>query len=192
MDQIKRHASEGWVHRITIVDDGYSGADFDRPGLLRVLNMVKKRELDVIVAYMRDRLWRSGSIAAEVQLILDQHDVCILTKEGMIDRSPHSKFLGQVIDANSQLDRANIRMRVNDNMRFAAKRGDWKGGAPSFGYNYVPGEKTLRINEAETSIVRMIFGRVADGISICDLVRELRRMKLYGRPSKPRRVGRKN
>lgn len=130
MSEIKRRQAEGWVHRITLVDDGYRGADFDRPGLLRLLNMVKKGEIKVIIAYMRDRLWRNGSIAAEVQLILDQYDVCILTKEGMHDRSPHSRFLGQVLDANSQLDRANIRMRVNDNMRFAAKRGDWKGGLP--------------------------------------------------------------
>lgn len=190
LTEIKNRQKEGWVHRITFVDDGYSGADFDRPGLLRLISMVKRGEIAVIVAYVRDRLWRSGSISAQVQLILDQHDVRILTTEGIHDRSPHSQFLAQVLDANAQFARAHTRMQVNDNMRFAAKKGDWKGGSPSYGYSYIRGEKTLRLNESEAPTVKMIFERIADGVSTCDLVRELRRMKIYGRPRKPRRAGR--
>ena len=190
MTEIKRHAADGWIHKITIIDDGYSGADFNRPGLLRMVNMVKKGEIKVIIAYLRDRLWRDGSIAADVQVVLDQHDVSILTKQGTHDRSPHSKFLSQVLDANSQLDRANIRMRINDNMRFAAKRGDWKGGTPSFGYSYIPGEKTMRVHEKEASTVRLIFERIASGISTADVVKELRSSGLYGRAKGPRRSGR--
>jgi DNA invertase Pin-like site-specific DNA recombinase len=80
-------------------------------------------------------------------------------------------------------------MRVNDNMRYAAKNGYWKAGKPSYGYSYTPGEKILRVNESEAQIVRMIYERIANEVPVSQLVKELRRLNLYGRPRKYRRDG---
>ena len=189
MNEIKLKHAEGWFHKITIVDDGYSGAMYDRPGFIKMMDMVRRGEISVIIAYLRDRLWRDKSIAASAEKILDKHGVAILTKEGMHDGSPHSKFYTAVIDANSQLNRAATRMRVNDSMRFAAKKGDWKAGAPSFGYRYIPGEKTLQIHEEEAKIVRLVFDRAVEGVATADIARELKTKNLYGRIKTPRRAG---
>ena len=42
-----------------IVDEGYSGASAQRPGLARVMELAESGEVDVVRALKRDRLFRS-------------------------------------------------------------------------------------------------------------------------------------
>jgi DNA invertase Pin-like site-specific DNA recombinase len=188
--EIQKRQSEGWVLKITISDPGYSGATLERPGLLKLIAMAKKGEIGAIVVFMRDRLFRDGSMAAQVQMIFDYHNIIVVSSQGVHDRTPQSVFMRQLIDAQSQLERANIRLRILSCLRFSAARGDWKGGPPPFGYNYVPGSKVLTLSEIEAPKVKMIFERIAAGVAIGDLVQELRRLKVYGRQRTIRPIAR--
>jgi len=190
MGEIRKRKSEGWVHQITISDPGYSGFTFDRPGLLQLISLVRAGKIKVIVVYKRERLFRNADLAAQVQAIFDMHGVKVLSYvEGMHDSSPHSVLMRQFIDANAQFERANGRKRINDCLRIAAKKGDWKGGTPSFGYSYKKGEKMLVPDEREAPIVKFIFEQIASGVSVTELLGELRRLKLYGRLSRSSALG---
>ena len=190
MGEIRKRQSEGWVHRITISDPGYTGSTYDRPGLLRLIAMVKSGAIRVIVVYKRERLFRNADLAAQVQAIFDAHGVRVISySEGMIDSSPHGVMMRQFVDASAQYERASGRKRVNDCLRFAAKQGDWKGGTPSFGYIYNRGSKILEPEEREAPIVKYMFEQIADGVTIAELLPELRRLGLYGRPSRKTRTG---
>jgi DNA invertase Pin-like site-specific DNA recombinase len=113
------------------------------------------------------------------------HGVKVLSYvEGMHDSAPHSVLMRQFIDANAQFERANGRKRINDCLRFAAKKGYWKGGTPSFGYTYQKGSRELVQDERESAIVKYIFEQVAAGVTVPELLGELRRLKLYGRVSR--------
>jgi site-specific DNA recombinase len=188
--EIRRRAGDGWIFKETIRDDGYTGSTLDRPGIIRVIALCKAGQIGAVVVYKRDRLFRDAGQAALVQPIFDTSGVCVLsTVEGMADSSPHAVFLRQVLDANSQFERANIRKRQADCLRFAAKRGDWKGGNAPFGYKYVPGSKVLTIDENEAPVVRLIFERAAEGVHPVDIKKELVAKGIYGRPRKHRRTG---
>ena len=91
--------------------------------------MVKDGLIKVILVYKRERLFRNADIAAHAQAIFDLHGIRVVSYvEGIHDSSPHSVLMRQFLDANAQFERANIRRRVNDCLRHAAKKGDWKGG----------------------------------------------------------------
>jgi DNA invertase Pin-like site-specific DNA recombinase len=57
---IRSQAHEGWVSAPGHFDDGgYSGGTLDRPALVKLLEAVERRQIDVIVVYKVDRLTRS-------------------------------------------------------------------------------------------------------------------------------------
>jgi site-specific DNA recombinase len=191
MGEIKKRQNEGWLYLKTISDPGYSGFTYDRPGLIELIKLVKTGEIGVVIVYKRERLFRNADLAAQIQAIFDMHGVRVLSYvEGIHDNSPHSTLMRQFLDANSQFERANTRKRVNDCLRFVAKRGDWKGGNPPYGYRYTAKTKVLSVNDSEAPVVKLIYERIADGCSIFDVAQELRRLKIYGRPRTKRRCGR--
>lgn len=191
LGEIKRRQQEGWVHRITLSDPGYSGATFERPGLLELIRLAKAGKIQVVVVYKRERLFRDVRIASKVQAIFDAAGVRILSHvEGMHDGSPHAVFMRHIVDAYSENERATIKLRVVDAIRFAAKKGQWKGGVPPYGYAYVKGSKTLTPNPAEASVVKFIFSRISEGLSVFEVVAELRRLRIFGRLRTKRLVAR--
>ncbi len=57
---IKSQAHEGWkLVRERYDDGGFSGGSMERPALQKLLDDVRARKIDVIVAYKVDRLTRS-------------------------------------------------------------------------------------------------------------------------------------
>ncbi len=57
---IRSQANEGWRLAPGHFDDGgYSGGNLDRPALSKLLDAVKRRQIDIIVVYKVDRLTRS-------------------------------------------------------------------------------------------------------------------------------------
>ena len=51
---------KGWEIKDVYVDDGYSGTNFDRPGVKRLLDDAKEGEINTIVVKDLSRFRRSG------------------------------------------------------------------------------------------------------------------------------------
>lgn len=64
--------SQGWFVNpgLIFIDDGFSGATLDRPGIRQIRDMVKKSEIDCVVVLKIDRL--SRNIVDATQLVLDE------------------------------------------------------------------------------------------------------------------------
>ena len=188
MGEIRKRQHLGWYHKITLSDPGYTGFTFERPGLIKLVALAKTGQIKAVIVYKRERLFRNADLAAQIQAILDSNGVTIVSHvEGVSDKAPHSVLLRQFLDGLAQFERANGRLRVKDCLRIAAKRGDWKGGSPPFGYSYEPGSKVLEVNPEESEIVRVIFERISEGTRVSDLVAELRRKGVRARRSKKTR-----
>ncbi len=58
--ELHRHAdSNGYRVVDTLIDDGYSGADPTRPGMMKAMELAESGVIDVVLAKKRDRLFRS-------------------------------------------------------------------------------------------------------------------------------------
>lgn len=60
LEELRRYCSaRGWVIVEEIVDHGFSGTRSDRPGLKRLMELVRSRQVDVVLVLKLDRLFRS-------------------------------------------------------------------------------------------------------------------------------------
>src|SRR5215212_2227138 len=77
LDKLETHARQkGWevVARIT-TDDGYSGTDPTRPGLLEVIRLAQEGKIDAALATKRDRFYRSRLLRLATDQDLEDHGV---------------------------------------------------------------------------------------------------------------------
>jgi hypothetical protein len=51
----------------------YTGANLNRPGIRQLIQLVKKGEIQVIVVYRRDRLFRDTGDSTDLQAYFDLH-----------------------------------------------------------------------------------------------------------------------
>src|SRR5215213_9715457 len=173
----RAHAAElGYaVVETLVVREVYSGAElFDRAGLNRIREAIRRREVDVVIAYAIDRLSRDQNHRAVVFAEAEYHDVHMEFVTEKLDDTPEGRLLASVSSYVAAIEREKIRERTIRRKRAKAE----SGRVPSSGldlYGYVKdrerGIRTVRDDEA--AVVRRIFREAADGRAIRDIARRL-------------------
>src|SRR5882724_7644616 len=73
---IRSQRREGWIAIRQLYDDGgFTGANMDRPALVRLLKDVEAGELDCVVVYKVDRLSRSLLDFTRMLSVFEKHSV---------------------------------------------------------------------------------------------------------------------
>jgi len=164
-------AQLGMEHLEEFVEGGVSGyrvSTENRDKLQKIKQMAIRKEFDVLVIYMSDRL---GRIADETPLVvsfLNNHGIKVLSyTEGEIKADTHQdKLMTYIRYWQAEGESLKTSMRVSDALIDQVKAGKWRGGNAAFGYRFVS-KGTLNnkgkpifdveIIEAEAETVRMIF-----------------------------------
>jgi site-specific DNA recombinase len=168
---------KGWMvdDRYVYVDDGISGAEFDRrPGFVRLMTALKPRApFQVLVMSEESRLGRESIETAYAlkQLIVAGVRVFFYLeeRERTLD-SPIEKAMLALQTMADEMERDKARQRAHDKAQALARAGYVTGGQ-CFGYDNVPivganGARShveYRINEREAAIVRRLFELAAIG-----------------------------
>lgn len=111
--------------RDAFVDDGYSGAELDRPALNRLRQAAREGRVDVVLVYDPDRLSRK----LYHQMILAEE----FEKQGIklefitqdMGTSPEDKMFFNMRGLVSEYEREKIRERTMRGSREKAKQGRW-------------------------------------------------------------------
>src|ERR1043165_4927298 len=130
-----------------------SGARKDRPAYLKMLKAARMGEIDVIVAWKEDRLYRGMYAALPLCEVLDErrNELRVELVKEKFDR----QMLG-IKAAIAKLELDNIRDRMVMGRKVRIERGEPAGGPLRYGY-YKDENKRIMINNAEAGIVRKIF-----------------------------------
>lgn len=116
-------------------DEGFTGANTDRPGLERLIADVKDGMVDALIVYQLDRISRDVRDFSNIYALLEEHHVMFLSiKENIDTATPIGKAMMYVTMVFAQMERETIAARVTDNMIGLAKKGFWAGGNPPYGY----------------------------------------------------------
>lgn len=173
---IKSQASEGWRPLPARYDDGgYSGGSMERPGLRQLLADISSGRIDIVVVYKIDRLTRSLADFARMVELFEQHEVSFVSvTQSFNTTSSMGRLTLNVLLSFAQFEREVTGERIRDKIAASKKKGMWMGGHPPLGYDLPEaGSHTLRVNEAEADIVRMIFNTYLQLNSVHPLVRYL-------------------
>lgn len=151
-------------------DEGYTGANTNRPDYNRLVANVKYQQIDVVICYKIDRISRNVSDFSNFFSILTDNNVEFVSIKEQIDTSsPLGRAMMYICSVFAQMERETIAERVKDNMLELAKSGKWAGGKAPVGYKLekiIVGNKTHTIlieNSEELPYLNMIVDTFLNG-----------------------------
>ena len=145
-------------------DEGYTGANINRPDFNRLLQDVKDKKIDILICYKIDRISRNVMDFAEIFNLLQACNVEFVSVKEQIDTStPLGRAMMYMCSVFSQMERETTAERVKDNMIELAISGFWPGGKPPLGCQIerivVNGKKhsVLAANEENIPFLERIY-----------------------------------
>lgn len=114
----------------TIEDIGVSGGrkGRQRDGMNRVMNMVNRREIDVLITYSVDRIGRNmGDVISLVEELDEKGVSLVIHKNGIDTSTSYGKTLVGFFALVASMERDFIRSRVKDGMAAAREKGRYPG-----------------------------------------------------------------
>jgi len=187
----QRH--EGWVLLPDRYDDGgFSGGNMRRPAMKRLLADVASDKIDIILVYKIDRLTRSLADFAKIVEVLDKAGASFVSiTQSFNTTTSMGRLTLNMLLSFAQFEREVTGERIRDKIAASKRKGLWMGGPVPLGYDVE--NRKLVINEAEANLVRHIYGRYLELVSVVELAMELNRQghrtKIQKRASGPRRGG---
>lgn len=116
-------------------DEGYTGANTDRPDYNRLISNIKEKQINIVICYKIDRISRNVSDFSNFFSILSQHNVEFVSIKEQIDTStPLGRAMMYICSVFAQMERETIAERVKDNLLELAKSGKWAGGMAPMGF----------------------------------------------------------
>ena len=161
------------------IDDGYSGARLDRPGLDALRDAAEAGLFKQVWCLTPDRLARSYAYQILVTDELLRHGVQVRYLDAPpLGDDPEATLLVQVQGVIAEYERAKIAERNRRGRLFRARAGEIVSRLVPFGYRRIPrgpaGPCHLEIYEPEAVTVRRIFDDfVAGGYSMRRICRRL-------------------
>lgn len=144
-------------------EEGVSAKTIDRPRMSEVINMIKKKEIDVLVVLTYDRLTRRLKDFINLLELMEKKEVVLdSVKEKFNTSTATGRMFVHMLVAMSEWEEDLIGERTSRGLEESAKQGNYCLGAVPFGYDRkVEGRsKVLIINEQEAEVVRLIFDQI--------------------------------
>lgn len=133
VEYCKSHYNNYEIYRYE--DEGYTGANTDRPDYNRLTSDVKDGMLNVVICYKIDRISRNILDFSNFFNLLSEQGVQFVSLKEQIDTSsPLGRAMMYICSVFAQMERETIVERVTDNMIELAKSGKWTGGKPPVGF----------------------------------------------------------
>ena len=145
------------------IDDGFTGTDFNRPSFQRLLEDMKKGNINCVIVKDLSRLGRNYiEVGNYIEQVFPLFDIRFIAINDFVDsyKNPTSTntilvpFKNLINDEYARDTSTKIRTSLNGKK----KKGEFIGAFPSYGYIKDPKDKhKLVIDEVAADIVRKIF-----------------------------------
>jgi DNA invertase Pin-like site-specific DNA recombinase len=158
-----------------VEDAGISAKNLKRPGVQRVLNLARKKQVDAIVVYKLDRIFRSTTDALETTKLFEKWGVSFHSIEETLDtQSAMGRFFFTLTAALAEMERRIIGERTKAALSHKRSRNEKTGGDVPYGYDLTPAGILIE-NDAEQKVIETIRRLHRDGYSLRRICRELER-----------------
>lgn len=174
VDALTKYANDhGYEIQDTYVDDGVSGTLLDeRDELQRLLENVKRGEVDIILICKLDRWFRSVKHYMNVQDILEKYGVPWRTIwESYETETPIGRFQITQMLAFGELEAGNTAIRINHVFDYKKQNREVLSGKVPYGYMIV--NKHMVANPETVDRARDVFDTYIATGSICETLRRI-------------------
>ena len=159
---------------VFLYDDGISGADWDRPGINKILEDVGAGRVKTLITKDRSRLGRDRlKLGFLTEILFPQHDVRYIAIHDNTD-SEREYDIAPLIDLFNEWFVRNTSKKIRAVWQSKGKSGKRLAVIPPYGYRKAEGgEGQLVIDEESAAVVRRIFRLCVDGHGPAQIARLL-------------------
>lgn len=154
------------------VDDGYSGADMDRPQLDALRSAIQARKVDAVICYDPDRLSRNLTHQLIITQEIDKTGAKLIFISGNYENTAEGKLFYSLRGAISEFEREKIKERTVRGKRGKANSGKIVMNAKPTGYDWDADNSMYRPNK-DAELIRRLFQMAIDGVSISKIAKRL-------------------
>lgn len=149
-----------------IIDDGFSGTSFQRPGMSRLLDLVEADQVDTILIKDLSRFGRNYLESGYyIELVMPAHGVRLIAVNDFYDTKERRNTAGDIGLAINNLKNEyysrDLSMKVKTTNDIQRRNGQFNGRVP-FGYLTGPTKHDIVIDKEAAEVVRYIFHLAAD------------------------------
>ena len=153
-------------------DAGFTGANTNRPALMKLLNDIKQNKINVVISYKIDRLTRSPKDFYQLIELFEKHNIDFISVTERFDTStPAGRLLRNIMLTFPQFERELTSERTKDKMYQRAQKGMWNGGTVPYGYKAE--DKKLVIDKSRAEVVTDIYGSYIENHSIAEVINRI-------------------
>jgi DNA invertase Pin-like site-specific DNA recombinase len=158
-----------------VEDAGISAKNLNRPGVQRVLNMAHRKEVDAVIVYKLDRMFRSTVDALETSKLFDKWGISFHSIHETLDtQSAMRRFFFTLTAALAEMERGITGERTRAALRHKRANNEKTGGDVPFGFD-LDEAGTLRKNQVEQKAIGLIRDLTEKGYSLRAIGLELKR-----------------
>lgn len=159
-------------------DAGYSAKDLKRPEMERMIDDIKNKRINLVVAVKVDRLTREGYDGQWFLKFCKENDCGLLLLQENYDvTTPDGEMMYGMSLLFGQKERREIGNRTRRAMEEAVKQGKYPGKTPMGFIKNV--DKKLEINPIEAEVIKDVFRLYADGNSACEVAKIMKANNRY-------------
>ena len=159
------------------VDDGYSGANFQRPDWQRMMALVDEGKIGIIVAKDMSRIGRNYlEVGMYTEITFPQNHVrFIAVNSGVDSANQQDNEFAPFLNIINEFYVKDGSKKVRASMKLKGESGEYLTTIPPYGYVKDPEDKKKWIVDTEAaSVVRRIFSLCMDGNGPTQIARILR------------------
>lgn len=167
-------------------DAGYSAKNTDRPAFQQMMARLRTGEFSHLVVWKIDRISRNLLDFAEMYAEIKKLGITFVSKNEQFDTSnAMGEAMLKIILVFAELERNMTSERVTAVMLARASNGQWNGGKVPYGYDYDKETGTFSIDEAEASVINMIYDTYERVQSLLAVARTLNEKGILPRSGTP-------
>jgi len=154
-------------------DPGFTGANINRPALIKMVQDIKQNKINLVISYKIDRLTRLPKDFYQLIELFEKYRVDFISVTERFDTStPSGRLLRNIMLTFSQFERELTSERTKDKMLQRAQKGMWNGGIVPVGYKTI--NKKLVIDKKRADIVHNIYENYIANRSIAKIYNNLK------------------
>lgn len=166
-----------------ILDDGYSGTNMDRPGMSKLLHLVKAGAVDTIIVRDLSRFARNYIEAGYyIEFIFPSYNIHFISIDDKFD----SEIVGEktggfelaLKNLMNSLYSKDLSRKIKSTMDYKKLNGQYVYGAVPFGYLKGGEKNTIVIDEEAAKIVRRIFKLASEGNTVTQIAKKFNEEKI--------------
>lgn len=161
-----------------LIDDGYTGTNFNRPGMIRLLKMVESGLVRNIIVRDLSRFARNYLEAGHIlEFVFPIFHVRFISINDHFDSKDYGESTGgfQLAIKNliNQWYSNDISQKIKSSVNLKKMAGEYVYGTAPYGYKKGPKSNTIVVDLEVAHYVRQIFQWAVQGVTISQIARKL-------------------